>query len=121
MSSTLQIGSSNIIGTLEILATASLASQSSAWQGCSNNSIKLGFRPVTNLQASSFVYARLASILSLALPFKLFCIVSIFYRSRLTLFQTLIFIVVKHISISSSALNAVNNFSLIGSLLFKAS
>ena len=70
MSSLLDIGSSNIIGTLDILATAALASQSSAWQGCSNNSIKFGFKPATNSQPSTFVYARFASILSLALPFK---------------------------------------------------
>jgi hypothetical protein len=55
ISSILQIGSSNIIGTLDIFATAALASQSSAWQGCSNNSIKLGFKSVTNLQPSYFV------------------------------------------------------------------
>ena len=42
MSSSPQIGSSSMIGTVETFATLALASQSSEWQGCSNSSMPEG-------------------------------------------------------------------------------
>ncbi len=66
MSSSVQIGSSSISGTVEAAATAALASQSSESQGCSNSSIRAGSSAEANFIPCSRLKARLASSRSVA-------------------------------------------------------
>ncbi len=68
ISSSPQIGSSSIMGTVDTFATLAFASQSSEWHGCSNSSMPEGSRDEAKRLASASTYARLASIRIVARP-----------------------------------------------------